>query len=195
VDTIRKASERIEQLTRAPALAPAAAAGARWDAGQALDLIHKEDFAAALELVRAAPAHAAREPEVLLLNAVLLIHSGQLAQAEAMCRRLLELDELNAGAHYVLALCRESAGDGNGATDHDQVAVHLDPAFAMPRLHLGLLARRAGDREGARRELGQALILLRREDASRLLLFGGGFGRDMLLTLCRSELLACGGRP
>lgn len=65
----------------------------------------------------------------------------------------------------------------------------------MPRLHLGLLARRAGDRNAARRELSQALILLKREDASRLLLFGGGFNRDALLALCESALRDCGGEP
>ncbi|MGH3087155.1 MAG: CheR family methyltransferase, partial [Gammaproteobacteria bacterium] len=68
-----------------------------------------------------------------------------------------------------------------------------DPTFAMPRLHLGLLARRAGDREAARRELAQALSLLQREEASRLLLFGGGFVREALVALCRAELVAAGG--
>ena len=75
------------------------------------------------------------------------------------------------------------------------MAVYLDPAFAMPRLHLGLMARRAADRDGARRELAQALVLLKREDASRLLLFGGGFSRDALIALCRSALRDSGGRP
>jgi len=65
----------------------------------------------------------------------------------------------------------------------------------MPRLHLGLLARRANERESARRDLGQALVLLQREDASRVLLFGGGFGREALMALCRTELVACGGTP
>jgi chemotaxis protein methyltransferase CheR len=65
----------------------------------------------------------------------------------------------------------------------------------MPRVHLGLLARRVGDRDSARRELGQALVLLRREDASRLLLFGGGFSRAALIALCDSALLEGGERP
>ena len=110
-----------------------------------------------------------------------------------MPRELLEVDELNAGAHYALALCREGAGDARGAIDHDQVAVYLDGSFAMPRLHLGLMARKAGDREAARRELGHALELLEREDPSRVLLFGGGFRREALLALCRAEFAACGG--
>lgn len=202
VETIRKATERIERIAQAPEVHTATAATtlftpsmAPWDPGQALDLLHKERFADALDLVRAAPAQAARAPDTLLLHAVLLTHGGRLQEAEATCRQLLAQDELNAGAHYVLALCREGCGDVGGAADHNQVAAYLDPAFAMPRLHLGLLARRAGDREAARRELGQALVLLQREDASRLLLFGGGFGRDMLLALCRAQLMACGGQP
>lgn len=202
VETIRKASERIERIARAPEVQPATAAAtlftpatAPWDPGQALDLLHQERFADALDLVRAAPAQAARAPDTLLLHAVLLTHGGRLQEAEATCRQLLAQDELNAGAHYVLALCREGSADIGGAVDHNQVAAYLDPAFAMPRLHLGLLARRAGNREAARRELGQALVLLQREDASRLLLFGGGFGRDMLLALCRAQLQACGGQP
>jgi chemotaxis protein methyltransferase CheR len=62
-------------------------------------------------------------------------------------------------------------------------------------LHLGLLARRAGDRAAARQEFARALTLLQGEDASRLVLFGGGFGRDALLALCRAELVASGGKP
>jgi chemotaxis protein methyltransferase CheR len=197
VEAIHSAASRIQALASAPA-SPAAAGGAAvggWDLGRALDLLRQEQFAAALDLVRALPSGSLRDPEVLLLRAVLLSHSGQVTAAEETCRTLLALDELNAGAHYVLALCREGARDPDGAADHDQVAAYLDPAFAMPRLHLGLLARRAGDRAGARRELAQALLLLQREDASRLLLFGGGFTREALTTVCRTELLAAGGRP
>jgi chemotaxis protein methyltransferase CheR len=65
----------------------------------------------------------------------------------------------------------------------------------MPRLHLGRLARREGDLATARRELSRALDLLAREDATRVLLFGGGFGRDVLTQLCRAELRACGENP
>jgi chemotaxis protein methyltransferase CheR len=64
----------------------------------------------------------------------------------------------------------------------------------MPRLHLGLLARRGGNREAARGELSHALHLFQREDASRVLLFGGGFTREALIALCRAELQACGGQ-
>lgn len=198
VDAIRHASERIEALAsgKQPGRARAAApAKPTWDIGLVLDLLRRERFVEALGLMETFPPESQDDPEVLLLQAVLLTHSSQFTKAEEVCARLLAVDELNAGAHYLLALCREGTGDRAGSSSHDLIAVYLDPAFAMPRLHLGLLARRGGDRTAARRELGQALPLLQREDASRLLLFGGGFSRDALVALCRAEFLACGGRP
>jgi chemotaxis protein methyltransferase CheR len=159
---------------------------------QALDLLHSERFGDALACVRALPAEANRGPDLLLLEATLLAHGGRLDAAEVACRRLLLADELNAGAHYVLALCREGVADRIGAAEHDRTAAHLDPGFAMPRLHLGLLARRQGDRDAARRELRQARILFECEVASRLLLFGGGFSRRALIALCESALRDCG---
>jgi chemotaxis protein methyltransferase CheR len=197
VHTIRKAAERIQALTRdpQPSAAPAQAVRApTWDLALALDLLRRERFIDALALVRAYPPESVGDRDVLLLLAVLLAHNGELDAAEETCHRLLAIDELNAGAHYVLALCDEGKGDPRAAAEHDQVAVYLEPTFAMPRLHLGLLARRAGDRESARRELGQALMLLESEDPSRLLLFGGGFRREALVALCRAEFAAAGGR-
>jgi chemotaxis protein methyltransferase CheR len=197
VDTIRAATERIATLVCPPPAEnpPVDPPPSRWDSTPALDLLRRERFAEALEHVRARLPEAREDPDVLLLEAALLAHSGALVAAEDACLRLLLIDELNAGAHYVLALCREYSGHRERAGEHDRVASYLDPGFAMPRLHLGLLARRGGDRDTARRELAQALFLLEREDASRLLLFGGGFNREALMKLCGSALAECGGRP
>jgi chemotaxis protein methyltransferase CheR len=63
----------------------------------------------------------------------------------------------------------------------------------MPHLHLGIMAKRRGDLVIAVRELRRALMLLVREDSSRVLLFGGGFSRDTLLQFLRAELRAAGG--
>jgi len=199
VEAIQRAAQRIEALVGAPRPSgpalPHATRGATppWDLGVVLELVRQERFTDALRVVQTLPPESTSDPEVLLLHAVLLTHCGQLSRAEEVGRRLIEREELNAGAHYVLALCREGAGDRNGAIHHDQVAAYLDPGFAMPHLHLGLLARRAGDRTTARRELGLAIALFQREDPSRLLLSGGGFGREALVTLSRTELQACGG--
>jgi chemotaxis protein methyltransferase CheR len=199
-DTIRRAAERVEILTRAsvPAhphagfrVAPATLA---WSLEAVLDLVREERFAEALETMQRLPPEAGRDPDVLLLRAALLTQRGQLTEAEEACARLLDVDGLNAGAHYLLALCREGVRDLTGAENHDQAAIYLDPGFAMPHLHLGLLARRAGDRTVAQDELGQALLLLQREDRSRVMLFGGGFSREALVALCRTELMSSGGK-
>lgn len=199
IEAIREAADRIKKLTDSPVpqrpSVPPAPATPAWDLGLALDRLREERFGDALEIVQGLPPESRRDPDVLLLQAALLTQSGQLAKAEEACRGLLDVDELNAGAHYLLALCREGANDRPGACYHDQVAIYLDPGFAMPHLHLGLLARRASELAVAQRELGQAIVLLRGEDGSRVLLFGGGFGRDALVALCRTELLACGGKP
>jgi chemotaxis protein methyltransferase CheR len=202
LETIQLASERIQALTERPMPESARLGRGSSSAPQTatqlprvLELLKQERFADALDLLGPLPEELERDPDVLLLRAALLTHSGNLSAAENVGAQLLERDELNTGAHYLLALCRESAGDRQGALDHYRSAIYLDPDFAMPRLHLGLMARRAGDGEGARRELGQALVLLRREDASRLLLFGGGFGREALIALCGAELKSAGGLP
>lgn len=163
------------------------------DLSVVLDLLHREQFSDALDQVRGLPPDAARDPEAMLLEAVLLASRGDFSDADEVCQRLLQLDELNAGAHYVLALCNAGAGRRDRSVHHDRVAVYLDPGFAMPRLHLGLMLRREGDRKAARVELGHAHSLLEREDAARLLMFGGGFSRNALLALCSTELELTGG--
>ncbi len=200
VETIRHASERIAQLTsvRAGARIGGATEGRAeiaFDVSPAVELLRQERFGEAQALLTDLPPEAAQDADVLLLRAVLLTHGGDLAQAETLCRDVIALDEMSAGAHYLTALCREDAGDRSAAAEHDRIAAYLDPTFAMPRLHLGLLARRAGDQPTARRELGEAMTLLEREDPSRLLLYGGGFGRPGLAALCRAELRACGAAP
>jgi chemotaxis protein methyltransferase CheR len=203
---IRRASERVSSLTQeksGPVSAPesitpapssrASAPAFAWDRTLALELLREERFAEAKELLQALPAESKADPDTQLLLAVLLTNGGHLLEAEEVCRHVLVLDELNAGAHYLMALCREHAGDREGAMEHDQAAMYLDAAFAMPHLHLGLVAKRSADVETAKRELALALPLLAREDASRILLFGGGFTRGALVEFCQAELCACGG--
>jgi chemotaxis protein methyltransferase CheR len=197
VDTIQQASERVAALVPAAngKNPPARQDSLAWQLAPDLDLLRCERFSEALDHVRNGPPAANGDTDVLLVKAVLLAQDGQLGAAEETCQRLLLIDGLNAGAHYVLALCREHAGERQRAMEHDRLAAHLDPTFAMPRLHCGLLTRQVGDRDAARRELAQALLLLRREDVSRLLLFGGGFSRDALIALCQSAVTECEGRP
>lgn len=203
VDLISQASKRIEALaggeaknreSAAAASAPPAVregGDAREGMAAALELMARERYHDALEAL--ATTRASSPPDVLLLRAMLLASVGDLAAAEFTCEELLAGAELHAGAHYVMAMCREQRGDELGAVRHSQRAADLDPGFAMPHLQLGRLARRGGDLAVARHELALALALLTREDARRILLFGGGFSRDALAQLCRGELEHCGG--
>jgi chemotaxis protein methyltransferase CheR len=192
---VERSAERIRTLVEtsasrgapAPASSPVAL-------DPALEGLKTERYAEALEFLRGLPPDQQANPDVVLLRAVLLLHAGVPRQAEEACRQLLAGDASHAGAHHVLSLCRESTGDGAAARRYDEAAVSLDPGFAMAHLHLGLMARKAGDREGARESFHRALERIEREDGRRLLLFGGGFGRDGLAALCRAELHALGGR-
>jgi chemotaxis protein methyltransferase CheR len=202
---IRGASERIANLTQERNASSVVAAGVAStsksnfegtkssDRAQAVELLRRERFSDAIEFLDTLPSESKADADTQLLLAVLLTNRGDLLEAEKVCRHVLSLDELNAGAHYLLALCREHAGDPGGAVRHDQTAAYLDSAFAMPHLHLGLMAKRSTDMETARRELGRAIPLLGREDASRILLFGGGFTREALIELSRREFRGCGG--
>jgi chemotaxis protein methyltransferase CheR len=141
VETIQRASDRIRTLAEERAVAGVSPARAespiRADLGDALELLRGERYAEALVRLDDLPRTSARDPDVLLLRASLLTHRGELNHAEEVCAELLELDELSAGAHYLLALCREGRGDTNGAVDHDQVAAYLDETFVMPRRRRG----------------------------------------------------------
>jgi chemotaxis protein methyltransferase CheR len=193
-DAIRVASERVAALLPGadgngqdahPPLPP-------FDPSPIFTFLREERFAEALSSLRVQSKAAGPSAQMLLLETALLVHSGQIADAAAAASRLLSIDRDNAGAHYLLALCREHTGDRGRAYEHHWTAAMLDSSFAMPRLHLAMLAQRRGDREMARNEFAQARALLAAEDCSRILLFGGGFSRESLVALCESALKDCG---
>lgn len=193
MDEIARASERIARLTTQPpasaaAPVPSARPGAGTNFNRALDLHRQERFTEGLAHLAAQPEGAAPDADLLVLQAMLLVNSGRPAEAESLCHPLLSSDNLNAGVRYVIALCREHAGDLATAQEHDEAAAYLDPSFAMPRFHLGLIGKRLGRLLDARAHFEAALALLVKEDPVRLLLFGGGFSRETLVQACRAEL-------
>jgi chemotaxis protein methyltransferase CheR len=191
---IARSAGRVTSLVERPPgdCSSAKAAGAALDPALAAQLVHEERYTELRELLAEAE-RSAEDPGHLLLHAVLLTRGGDTNAAERACERVIELDDTSAGARYLMALCRESRGDRNGAKEHAAKALHADPSFSLPHFYLGLLARREGDLPQARRRLGQALALLEREDLSRLQLYGGGFRRETLVGLCRAELRSCEG--
>jgi chemotaxis protein methyltransferase CheR len=131
------------------------------------------------------------QPLMQLLRAALHLQAGSFREAERLGEVLAEKGVQGAGAHYLLGLCREQAGDETSAKARYERAVHLEPTFALGHLRLGMLARREGTPFTARVELRLALTLLAHEQPFHLALFGGGFGRHGLMQVCQRELLAC----
>jgi len=164
----------------------------RPDLGDILELLAQERFGEALARIDQLGAAGAADRDTVMLRALVLTHAGRFADARAACTELLAVDGASSGANYLLALCCDSTGDTDGAAQLAKRAAELDPSFAMPRVHLGLLARRGGNREVASRELTRAIVLLEREAPARLALYGGGFSRQTLLGMCRAELAAIG---
>ncbi|KQV46719.1 CheR family methyltransferase [Duganella sp. Root336D2] len=190
-EQIERASRRIDALASSARAAPPCTP-ATPDLQMAMASLHQERFGQVLEHIGKLPPQHAADPDVLLLKAVTQAQSGTVARARETCAALLGRDALHAGAHYVLALCEEMDGELAAALDHYQGAAYLAPGFAMARLQAGRLLRRLGQPEAARRELALAAQMLEGEDAARLLLFGGGFPRAALLSLCLAELATMG---
>lgn len=155
-----------------------------------LSLLAHERFAPALALLDAGGDAPGADQDLLELRAVILAHQGDFEASAAACRALLAHNPHNAGAYYVLALCSEGAEDDRAAIRNHDLAAHVDPQFAMPVLRRALLLRRARRWEDSRADLVRAGELLSTEDASRILLYGGGFTREALLSLCAAELSA-----
>ncbi|MEV6303611.1 CheR family methyltransferase [Actinoplanes sp. NPDC051861] len=157
---------------------------------RAIGLMRDDRFAEALDLLLTRDPAGTRD---LLLRGVLLTQVGRLAEARDTVHRLIDAGGPHPDAHHLLGVCHELDCAEQAAGQY-RLAAYLDPDFAMPRLRMGLLARRRGDDRGAASHLEPALRLLAYEDDERITLFGGGFGRLALTTLCRTELEACGVR-
>lgn len=136
----------------------------------------------------ALPPRTPEDRDTLLAQIVVLVEHGDIDGAETRCRRLLALDEFDAAAHYLLALCSERAGNDTDAEVRLQAALYLDARFALAHLQLGRLQRRCNRPAAAERHFRAALGLLPGEDEARLALLGGGFAREALLDICRGEL-------
>ncbi|WP_430789932.1 CheR family methyltransferase [Actinoplanes sp. G11-F43] len=152
---------------------------------RAVGLLRDDRFTEALEVLG--------DREVLL-RGVLLAQIGRVDEARATAHRLIDVGGPQPDAHHLLGVCHELDCADQAAGQY-KLAAYLDPQFAMPRLRMGLLARRRADASGAAEHLEAALRLLGQEAEERIVLFGGGFGRLALTTLCRTELEACGVRP
>lgn len=170
-----------------PVAPPAPAPVANIVLEDVLPLFARERFADVIDALASAVVPG-REDDLLVYRAVAHLGMGAVAEAEALARRVVVEGDHPADAHMVMALAAEHQRDPVKAREHGHAALYLDPSFALARLNVGRIERREGRIADARRELRQALELLAHEKEPRIALFGGGFSRDGLVALCRSEL-------
>jgi chemotaxis protein methyltransferase CheR len=192
-EDIRRASERIAKLAevRDPAPRPGApsppsdASRGASTLARALDLLEAERYDDALVAITAEDADT---PELELCRAVIYGEKGRQREAERTLSQLIARGQCETGANYLLGLFRENERDLERAVWHYQQAAQGDARFALPHLRLGALLRRAGDTAQAQAELELARDLLAEERRDRIVLFGGGFRREVLLELCKAQL-------
>lgn len=202
-ESIQRSAERIAQLTSAAPARPAAegrpeseVASGTAERGFAsfmpvLRLLAAEQQDEALQLLAQLPGSAG-SATATLISAAIFYSQSRLDKVKQASQRLLDAGSHTAEARYLLGLCHEHAGERARALRQIEEAVRADPGFAMAQLRLGTLLRRSGQRTAALAALTKALEVLGRERDERILLFGGGFRREALLSLCRSELSALG---
>ena len=153
-----------------------------------------ERFGEALEILNEIVSAGHTSPEVHLLRASILTNQGRFLESTDVCHRLLVDEPHCSGAYHLLGVACEHAGKLDAAQRHHQTAITLDPNFAMSHWLLGRLCLRTGQQDSARRYLSRALELWHAEDPTAALapdLFAGGFGREPLVRLCRSDLARC----
>lgn len=205
-ERIHQSAQRVAELTsgRTPPKSPEALVppppGAPshpgWEPFEpALKLIAAEQFDQALELLEHLPAALSQSATATLIATTILCGLGRRAESRQAGQRLLDGGHHVAEAHFLIGLSYEHLGDRARAHKSYEESIRAAPRFAMAHLHAGILLRRAGQRQQARSALRQALELLTHEPKERIVLFGGGFQREALMSLCRAELRGLGGEP
>ncbi|MEN6302390.1 MAG: tetratricopeptide repeat protein [Armatimonadia bacterium] len=108
----------------------------------------KEDYAGAEELCRKALARQPGDAATLLLLAQSLLSESKLVEAEEAARKSLDAKQ-SAEAWQVVAICRISQNDAQGAMVAATRAVELDPTALQARFILAGCLYERGQREAA----------------------------------------------
>jgi chemotaxis protein methyltransferase CheR len=193
VEEIDRSTERIAKITGAYAV-PAEAREVDPSAllSELFDLLEAERHDEGLSRISALSARLSTPASLLseleLCRAAIYGEKGRSRDAERILAALLARGACETGAHYLLGLLRENERDLDRAGYHYRESMQRDTRFSLPYLRLGMLLRRAGDDRAALGLLEKARELLATEVRARIVIFGGGFRREVLLELCKAQL-------
>jgi chemotaxis protein methyltransferase CheR len=197
LEPIERSHVRMQALmAKLPPAAEPAPAEPVEELAYVVELIRQERFEEALAGVETRGGD--EQSECWLLRALILTNLGRTLEAVDAARARLARVPGCPFSHYLLGVCAETRFLFEQALGHYAHAAELDPAFAMAFLRAGILARRAGQPEEARRALTAAIERFPEQGARTQLLYGGGFSRELLASLGRAELSALctsGARP
>jgi chemotaxis protein methyltransferase CheR len=117
-----------------------------------------------------------------------LADRGEWQEAAVRCRKLIEMDSLNAVPHFILALVLEHAGSSAEAELSFRRAIYLDRMFVLAHYHLGLTLQRNKDSKQAKRAFENVLELLKKRPAGEPLEHGDGITVGQLKELTGMQL-------
>lgn len=103
--------------------------------------------------------------QTLLHGAFVFHQRGQLAQAEANCQQILQVEPLHADALHLLGLISHQLGERDVAIDLIRQAVHARPGDQNFRYNLGYVLKEQGKLAEAANAYGEALSIVPDPDA------------------------------
>jgi chemotaxis protein methyltransferase CheR len=135
-----------QNIARAtPVKSPAASPDDSQMAAQATALIRSGRHSAALEILDALLEREPRHLAALCLAAQANANAGRLDEAEALCRRAVEVSPFAPLPYHLLARIAEERGDSQAAKVLLKKVVYLNPASVRGYLELSAIYRREGD--------------------------------------------------
>lgn len=128
----------------------------------ALSFYERGEYAQAVEtLLSAMKERAVVDSKTFSLLTRALADQGKLTDALLWCERWVEIEKLNANAHYLRAIVLQELGDTDQSRHSLQRAIYIDPSFVLPHFALGNLALTHSKLTEARKHFANALSLLR----------------------------------
>ena len=125
-----------------------------------------------------------------MLQAGILLNLQRLDEAEKVCCRGMELDQLSLEGHLLLGLIAKIRGDLTQAKKRFKEALYVRSSCWLAHFYLGEIYRTEGDRQLACREFEIVIKLLEEKGFSDhgLTFFSPSFPVEQVVHLCRHNL-------